>query len=555
MENSSGEQSVTDEPGEPPSSSSSDAREPDEQARSPWLRTLALALILALALLGEERGVEHIAAWGSRASAAALELLRGSAAADVSAFAREASARADAAVDKISAQLRLSRDHVSRGTVSLGDNAPFYRLLERAADIQLRGAGHITVLAFGGSSTTGADLDRLDEIFAAVFGRALGDVLSVPVVVLNAAVGGTGSDYYAVCASQHLSSNVDVVLTENAVNDGITLVGDKLEPTAIMQQLILSVQALAPHAALVYAGLLGPSCRTGEDIPGILAVYKLYNISIVSTRNLIFEPPSSWGDPAACPELQAPFVMYEMFKGKNHAGSLPHAYLALLILNVLKEQFRVAAAAPKSVAKQFRLPLLDALPYAGRPFDCKSTLSPRFGAPLVPVPTPGCEAVWTASGEPELVGSGCNGLEASQLWGDSVSETPLSSEVKDFPLVENWELSSASFFAPDKPDSVRQDHKFNWDSLGAGAPITFLIRVGGVGTVAVGYLKGDEFYGAATFRISNAAGVEHSAEISDEIKGARHTHAVILFRDLAAGWWRLRVEPHARFGLCAIATT
>jgi hypothetical protein len=155
---------------------------------------------------------------------------------------------------RVSAQLRLSRDHVSRGTVSLGDNAPFYRLLERAANIRRRGAGHITVLAFGGSSTTGADLDRLDEIFAAVFGRALGDVLGVPVVVLNAAVGGTGSDYYAVCASQHLSSNVDVVLTENAVNDGITLVGDKLEPTAIMQQLILSVQALAPHPA-------APACR------------------------------------------------------------------------------------------------------------------------------------------------------------------------------------------------------------------------------------------------------------------------------------------------------
>ncbi len=70
MENSSGEQSVTDEPGEPPSSSSSDAREPDEQARSPWLRTLALALLLAIALLAEERGAVHIAAWGSRASAA-----------------------------------------------------------------------------------------------------------------------------------------------------------------------------------------------------------------------------------------------------------------------------------------------------------------------------------------------------------------------------------------------------------------------------------------------------------------------------------------------------
>jgi hypothetical protein len=552
MENPSGEPSVTDEP-----PSSSDARKPDEQARSPWLRTLALALLVALALLGEERGVEHIAAWGSRASAAALELLRGGGAANVSAFAREVSARADAAVERMSAQLQLSRDEISRGTVSLGDNAPFYRLLERAADIRRRGAGSITVLNIGGSSSTGAELDRLDEIFSAVFGRALGDVLGVPVVVLNAAVGATGSDYYAICASQHVSRGVDVVPTENAVNDSPQMNGLG-PPASILQQLILSVQGLAPNAVLVYAGLLlrpgSSSCWTGEDIPNYLAVYKLYNISIASTRNLIFGPPSSWIDAATCPRERAHASIDRLFKPGGHPGPAVHAYLALLILNIFGGQFR-ATVPPSSVAARDRQPFLDALPFAGKAFDCKSTLSPRFGAPLVPVPTPGCEAVWTASGEPELVGSGCNGLEASQLWGDSVSETPLSSEVEDFPLVDNWELSSASFFAADRTDSVRQDRKYNWDSLGAGAPITFLIRVGSVGTVALGYLAGDEFRGAATFRISNAAGVEHTTEVNDEAKNQRHTHALLLFRDLAAGWWRLRVEPHARFGLCAIATT
>ena len=466
------------------------------------------------------------------------------------------SARADAAVDRISAQLQLSREEISRGTVSLGDNAPFYRLLERAADIRRRGTGNISVLNIGGSSSTGAELDRLDEIFSAVFGRALGDVLGVPVVVLNAAVGATGSDYYAICASQHVSRGVDVVLTENAVNDSPQMNGLG-PPASIVQQLILSVQGLAPNAVLVYAGILlrpGPSCWTGEDIPNYLAVYKLYNISIASTRNLIFGPPSSWIDAETCPRERAHASIDRLFKPGGHPGPAVHAYLALLILNIFGGQFR-AAVPPSSVAARDRQPLLDALPFAGKAFDCKSTLSPRFGAPLVPVPTPGCEAVWTASGEPELVGSGCNGLEVSQLWGDSVSETPLSSEVEDFPLVDNWELSSASFFAADRTDSLRQDRKYNWDSLGAGAPITFLIRVGSVGTVALGYLAGDEFRGAATFRISNAAGVEHTTEVNDEAKNQRHTHALLLFRDLAAGWWRLRVEPHARFGLCAIATT
>ena len=532
-------------------------------ARSSWLRVLALAL-LALVLLGEERGVDHVAAWGSRASAASLEWLRGGgggggadeASPDISSFAREIAARADVSVSKISAQLQLSRDHISRGTVNLGDNVPYYRLLVRVADIRRRGTGHITVLNIGGSSSTGAELDRLDEIFSAVFGSALGGVLGVPVVVLNAAVGATGSDYYAICASQHLSPSVDVVLTENALNDGSQMNGLG-QPASVVQQLILSVQAIAPHAVLVYAGLLGkpgPSCSTGEDIPNVHSVYKLYNVSIVSTRNLMFGPPSSWSDAAVCPIQQAT-AMDELFKVMGHPGPTVHAYLALLILSVFGEQFRVAVAPLSIVAAHVRQPLLDARPFAGRPFDCKSTLSPRFGAPLVPVPTPGCEAVWAASGEPMLVGSGCSGIGISQLWGDGVSATPLSSEVEDFPLVENWELSTASFFAADRSDSVRQDRKFNWDALGAGAPITFVIRVGAVGTVAVGYLAGDPYYGAATFRISNAAGAEHTAEISDEVKNQRHTHSVILFRDLAAGWWRLRVEPHARFGICAFATS
>ena len=528
--------------------------EATESHSSWWVRILVLAL-LALTLLSEERGVEQLAAWSSRASAASLDWLQGggaTAAADAM-FAREVSARADAAIRRVSAQLQLSAEHLSRGTVGRGDKAPFWRLLERAAVIRRRGAGHITVLNVGGSSSTGADLERLDEIFSAVFARALEDVLGVPVVILNAAVGATGSDYYAVCVSQHLSPAVDIVLTENAVNDA-TLIGDGLEPATIVQQLILSVRALAPHAILVYSGLIAAfSCWTGEDLPRVLSVYELYNVSVVSTRNLVFGPPSTWSDGAACPALQPPFTYEAMFKGKNHASSTGHAYLALLILNVFAEHFR-AAVGPSSTAVQEIRPLFDASPYSGQPFNCKSTLSPRFGAPLIPVPTPGCEAVWAASGEPELVGSGCGGFEASQLWGESVSATPVTSEVEDFPLVENWDLSSASFFAPDKPGTVRQDRKYNWDSRGEGAAITFLVRVGAVGTLAVGYLAGDEFYGAATFYVSNAAGEAYSAEITDHVKSSRHTRAVILFRGLAAGWWRLRVEPHARFGICAIAT-
>ena len=450
-------------------------------------------------------------------------------------------------------RLQVSASQILQGIVSLGSPSPYWHLLLRAASIQRGNKGHITVLNIGGSSSTGAELDRLDEIFSSIFGKALGIILGVNVVVLNAAVGATGSDYYAICISQHISPVVDIVLVETAINDGT--LADNNNAASVIQQLILGVQALAPHAVLVYSGFFsGQSCKTGEDIPNIIDVYKLYNATIVSTRNLVFGLPAFWNDSSLCPKLQNPFTQEILFEGKSHPGSKLHEYLASLLLHVFAEQFRVSRAQVNAMLPE-RRPLLDAFPFSGRPFECKSTMSPRFGAPLIPVPSPGCEVAWNTANEPKLVGGNCNGLLPYQLWEQSVSLTPLSSEVEDFPLVENWELSTASFFEVDRADKVRQDRKFSWEAQGAGASIIFLVRVGLGGMVALGYLEGDLYHGEATFHISNGDGLHFSVDVNDYVKNQRHTRALVLFRNLTSGWWKLHVEPRGRFGICAIATS
>ena len=485
-------------------------------------------------------------------------------------FSVGASERTHALVREISALLRLSPDQVARGVVNLGDSGSFSKLLDRATAIRHHGTGHLTLLGIGGSASTGADLASLDDVFSSVFGRALSRALGVPVVVLNMAVGATATDFYSVCVAQHLSPQVDIVFTENALNDLSTVIGPRIYApyeAAVVQQLILSVKSVSPHAVFVYAGLQpsAMSCESGEDLPHLRDVYALYNVSFVSVRDLVFGPRSTWGGECSA-DIEDPFLWREMFPVPNfitHPSKIVHEYLALLILKVFGDQFRdISRRSRKAIladeGKSAIRPLLDPFPFPGRPFECRSTLSPRFGAPLVPLPSPGCEVLLNSSGGPKLVGT-CGSVQLAELWSDAVSTIPVSNlDLSRFPAVDNWAISEqkTSFmetvFNTTAASRVRQDRKISWEAAGSGAPITFIIRVGAAGMIGLGYFGGGGNL-AATFSVTNALGEMRSTTV-DQLISFRHTRTAILFRDLTPGWWRLQATPHGPFSICAIAT-
>jgi hypothetical protein len=336
-----------------------------------------------------------------------------------------------------------------------------------------------------------------------------------------------------------------------------------------VQQLILSILGISPNAVLIYTGIQpsGLKCDSGEDIPNLRDVYALYNVSFVSTRDLIFgsyKSRASLGCPA---DVGMPFNWQKMFPGPNfsgHPGSIVHDYLALLVLKVFAEHFR-SLADIKTASFFFEriplsspLPLLDTFPFPGVPFTCRSTLSPRYGSALFPLPSPNCDVAWDELGTPTLTGNACNGVTLNNLWDERISLEPFGFQ-SEFPTVENWVFieqrrswQERSFDTTNSTSRVRQDVKFSWEAKGAGAEISFIVRVGEIGILALGYFGGEDF-SSATFMISNAFDDKYSTVV-EQLMSYRHTRTAILFRDISPGWWHLRVKPHGPFSICAIAT-
>jgi hypothetical protein len=545
--------------------------------------------------------------------------------------------RAQARLAEWTAAAGLSAALVARGLALVGSPLPFQRLARRQAAARAGGQppANITVLVLGGSTAAGAELEDPALHFAARFAAWLSSVFyDAHVTVLNAAIGATGSDYMALCGGEHMgrrssssgsgggggggggssSDGVDIVLADHALNDVGWALGDPLDygpnlygaehAASALEQALGQVAAAAPGAAYAYAGVYPGQqrWRSGEDLPGFTAVLQHWRVGYVSTRNLVLGPPASWPAPApdAPPQpnmdapLVPPFAWGTMFPGGSyHPRGEADNYLGLLLAAWVTEALGAVPSPPLAEAGAAGAEVEPPPPHlhnashpapclAGLPFTCRTTLSPSFGVPLMPLPT-ACVVDWSG-GLPELQQPGCALLQragsgnssasasASAAWEAVHFDSPaLPLVAGEVPLVDGWEwleMGAVHGGPMGKDESggvagragfgMRQDRKLYWGATRENVEARFPVQVGPRGALAVVYITAQNF-GEAVLSL-HCAGMEPGGEVpTGRVSGAhqmRVTKTHVLVRGGLAPGKRCILKVHAvgLFGMVGVAS-
>ena len=529
-------------------------------------------------------------------------------------LASELHQRAQVRLAEWTASAGLSAAQVARGLALVGSTLPIQHLERRQAAAKGARAqpANITVLVLGGSTAAGAELGDPAKHFAARFARWLSAVFfDAHVTVLNAAIGATGSDYLALCGGEHVGQgeHVDFVLTDHALNDVGWEIGHALDygpnlygaehAASALEQSLAQVQQAAPGAAYVYAGVYPGQKRwkSGEDLPGFSAVLQHWRVGYVSTRNLVLGPPASWPrplDPAQKPQpdmdvpLEPPFTWDGMFPGGIfHPRGEADNYLALLLAAWVTQALSALVPPPPSngtaaatLASPPDAPLQPLLPpsplhdsshpapcLAGPPFRCRTTLSPSFGAPLMPLPT-ACAVDW-GKGVPVLVKPGCD--SAHSTWDSAHFDSPaLPLKPEEVPLVEGWAWleMGAVHGGPMGADesggtaqaalSMRQDRKLYWGATRGGSAARFPVTIGPRGALGLVYIT-DPGFGEADVAL-HCPGMEPGGDVPKAKVTGNHvmrvTKTFVLVREGLAPGIRCILKVHAigRFGIVGVAS-
>ena len=358
-----------------------------------------------------------------------------------------------------------------------------------------------------------------------------------------------------------MRSGVDMIIAEHALNDlyyGHIQEKPAVPHTAaVLEQVLVQARARAPGAAFVYAGVLPNHhrCWSAEDLPGNADVLRHWGATYVSTRNLVLgRPPapppdaSPWetwrrGYEGECNIwIEPPFDWELIFPGGGgHPRAYGNLYLSLLMASAMTEAMAALAAQRWAAPTPTPLPapLHDASHgaecFGGAPFECRTTLSPSFGARLRPLPD-ACAIAWHGK-EPVFDAETCG-----DVW-----------ESSDTPPVAGWAMREMGDFRNELGGKlrVRQDVKYFLFSNTLNATARFPVRVGPRRTVGVAYFIGQEF-GVVRFTLrcgdgdgSTGAGTtqcrHHEPVHVDGVNGQYVTRTAIVARDVEEGVYVLEV--------------
>lgn len=491
-------------------------------------------------------------------------------------------------------QSGLSADMVVRGISRGGDLHQFLPLLSKISRLAAGTESDVVFSVFGGSASCGAELVSLDGHFAHILARWFDRSFGSRVTLLNMAVGSTSSDYYAMCAGQHLQANVDLVLGEHALNDANMRYGPNLyapHQASITEQLLLQIRRHAPRAAFVYAGLLPVyrQCTSGEDWPGVLDAVDYHGASAVSVRDLVLNSPSHWAGPTTycgnlpcnCNlQLQPPFDWDQMFPGHSHPTEAVHAYLAILlaklIITKLGEFLELDSVPLHSTIRDHAKPPLFQMNRTSNSwgevaFSCRTALFPNFG--LLPLPmSSSCSVTWEMNAP---VMSNCPDIKLEDWWSaqyhqpdhqSALSLLQLGPDELPWPPPGGWpDIAGWRFAEPflwDHGHGIREDHKFGWQAQGGGGSIRFVVRSGPKGHIGAVYFT---LPGAGTARFCvETSGTNNSVRLLDMLDDCvivdgsfdfRITKTALLFRQLLPHtWYVIYITPEAHFTLVALAS-
>jgi hypothetical protein len=336
-----------------------------------------------------------------------------------------------------------------------GDASRVAALVDRA----LSGQNIITIVTAGGSSAAGAEMYQRAQLFSAQVATWLGTVLGLRARLLNMAVGGTASDYYAFCADQHLPLPVhavaeeagkasgpelprpgtaadgagpvpaeaewpraDVILLEHCVNDAFIQLGAGLVSKAqFLELVVVTARRRHPQAVLMYACF--PPAQSGtksaSDESNLIEVLRAHDVAAVIGRDLLnFRLPAALKAAAAaraarCPALRDVPGINSASRERLFPGGHPtvpiHRHLANAVVYLLAQHARshllalVAAEKAATAAVPAPLALQGGRGQALRSADAVSAANPAAATWCRPWSAPQSHNAVRASPEERLV--------------------------------------------------------------------------------------------------------------------------------------------------------
>ncbi|WVF71803.1 hypothetical protein IAT40_006611 [Kwoniella sp. CBS 6097] len=151
------------------------------------------------------------------------------------------------------------------------------------------------------------------------------------------ALGGSGSDYFAMCYGHHIPEDVDLVLVDMAINDGFSLQG--ANSYEVLLRHLLELPNKPAVINLQVFALMFHTIATGGDIHQGISSY--YDVPTVSLRNLLLPiilQNSSYGisyfdHPPGTTELDVEGFSTRHISAKGHGliGRLANAFIDMRI--------------------------------------------------------------------------------------------------------------------------------------------------------------------------------------------------------------------------------
>lgn len=251
-----------------------------------------------------------------------------------------------AAADSLGASsydFSLSRRDMSRALVSYGGEAA----RARRALAKLARGEPIRVAFMGGSITIGTGSSKLGETdYVSTVFRWIREAFPHPDhQLVNGAVGGVPSSYFAVCSEWHMPQDPDLIVLETNINDGGREHGDSPIRRA-HERLIRKLLNLPSRPAVIelvffraYENMHLHFRKGGDD--ELVALGLFYRLPIISVRSMVWgATPDTAQDPSSLDGqvgLQQLWLKSSGGIDRDHPAEVGHKWLADLVIFYLSE--------------------------------------------------------------------------------------------------------------------------------------------------------------------------------------------------------------------------
>ncbi|KZV97711.1 hypothetical protein EXIGLDRAFT_702882 [Exidia glandulosa HHB12029] len=277
-------------------------------------------------------------------------------------------------------------DFVIRSRAYEGLNTRVRRVLHDAA------AGQpVKVGIIGGSVTFGQGVPRRNETWPEVFGAWWRERFPASALTLvNGAVPATGSGYWSMCFREHIDEDVDLVLTELAINDQRRDADAEWFEWLVRQLLELPKSPAVVHLQVFALSADFAALSVGGDLH--MGVANYYDTPVISLRNALLPRIFATAD-----SVNEYFSIDRFGKlDMKHINARGHKILADLLASHLERQLWISH--PR-VAEHDTIPPLRMFQQYGSPLPprlqpyCASTRSQR--TPLIPTVNDGRWKTWS----------------------------------------------------------------------------------------------------------------------------------------------------------------